>query len=352
MTNIYPFSSQEQRIDQASLWISKLDKGLSSKDEKALEKWLTENKENQRVFLEMAELWDKTSVLSRLTDLFPQPVEHHHESPWLRAAIAASIVAVVFSVFWGITQVSKPDSKKMIAISNQKDLYQTAIGEQSTVNLPDGTQITLNTNTKVKVNYTAEHRFLLLERGELHVDVAHDELRPLSVIAGNQVVQAVGTAFNIELYGDQRIELVVTEGKVRVATHDNEFQNVVSAYGYELSPIILSNASVAVAEGHQLIMGDPEEQVEIVEPAEIKAKLSWRDGNLIFRGEPLEEAIREISRYTSVRFEFKNKKLKKTKVVGLFKAGDVNGLIATLEHNLNIPVSYQYEEEKVLLGVR
>lgn len=357
MTNIYQFSSDSQRFDEASLWISKIDKGLSRKEEAALEKWLAQSKQNQQVFLEMAELWDKGNVLSRLTDLFPQPVEHKNDISWPSIAVAASLIAVVFSLFltmpeMSIPGISKPKPEMKIVSVHQKDFYQTAIGEQSTVNLPDGTQITLNTNTQVKVSYTDRHRFLILEHGELHVDVAHDELRPLSVIAGAQIVQAIGTAFNIELHSDQRIELVVTEGKVRVGTHGNIVDSTVSAYHDELSSIAFSDSSRAVSEGHQLILGDPEEDVEIAEPAEIKAKLSWRDGNLIFRGESLDEAIREISRYTSVRFVFNDRKIKKKKVVGLFKAGDVNGLLETLEHNFDIPVSYQYAEGKVLLGER
>ena len=352
MTNIYQFSSESKRFDEASVWVSKLDKGLSTKEEVALEKWLTQSPENKRVFLEMAELWDKTNVLSRLTDLFPKPIEHHDESGWLRAAIAASVIVAVFSLFWLMPSLNEPVKKPVIAVAHGKDLYQTAVGEQSTVNLPDGSQITLNTNTLVKVSYTDRHRFLVLEKGELHVDVAHDALRPLSVLAGNQIVQAIGTAFNIELYSDKRIELVVTEGKVRVGKHGSEADATISAYHDELSTAAFSDSSWAVSEGHQLILGNPEEQIEIAEPDEIKVKLSWREGNLIFRGESLDEAVKEISRYTSVKFIFKDRKLKKTKVVGLFKAGDVNGLLETLEHNFSIPVSYQFAEGKVYLGER
>ena len=50
----------------------------------------------------------------------------------------------------------------------------------------------------------------------MHIAVAHDPSRPLSVIVGNKVVQAVGTEFNVEITTDNSIELIVTDGVVMV----------------------------------------------------------------------------------------------------------------------------------------
>ena len=146
------------------------------------------------------------------------------------------------------------------------------------------------------------------------------------------------------MHHDNSIELVVTEGKVLVSSRDGTTEDIVSAQA-----VTLSDASLAVSEGHQLILGVPDEKVEAVEDADIQAKLSWREGTLVFQGESLAEAIREISRYTQVKFVFKDRSLKKMKVIGLFKAGDVNGLVTTLKDNFNISVSHQSSEGKILL---
>jgi transmembrane sensor len=69
---------------------------------------------------------------------------------------------------------------------------------------------------------------------------------------------------------------------------------------------------------------------------EIDVRLSWRDGNLIFRGQPLIEALNEIERYTPVEFVITDEKLKTVRVAGMFKAGDVEGLLETLRQNFNI----------------
>ncbi len=84
------------------------------------------------------------------------------------------------------------------------------------------------------------------------------------------------------------------------------------------------------------MLGAERETIAKVDDNEIVAKLSWRQGNLVFRGETLEEALVEINRYTSVQFEVADESIKQERIAGLFKAGDVDGLLAALEQNFNI----------------
>ncbi len=343
MSNVYQLSSQEGRFDEASMWISRLDRGMSAEEYSQLQQWLSESQENVDIFLKVAEAWDKTEILSKLADLFPEPVSNGVASRWFNPAMVATMAIFLLTAIWGLVFFSAPMQSDLVP--NVQGIYKTAIGEHSTINLPDGTQLVLNTNSLVRVSYTERQRVLELERGEMHVDVFHDESRPLSVVARDQVFQAVGTAFNIELHSDQRIELVVTEGKVLVGIHARETDSE-----GQLKPIVLPTSSVAVSGGQQLMVGAPQEEVELIEPDEIEIKLSWRQGNLIFRGESLEEAIAEISRYTSVEFVLLDENLKKIRVVGLFKAGDVTGLLTTLKDNFNI--THKRLDEKVILSQR
>jgi transmembrane sensor len=156
-------------------------------------------------------------------------------------------------------------------------------------------------------------------------------------------VKAVGTAFSLEIVSNQQIELVVTEGKVLVGVHQGP--QGVTADG---SPDFLESLSVTVSAGEQIILGPSEEEITDVPPEEIEVKLSWRQGNLIFRGESLEDAVAEIGRYTTVEFVILDDDLRKVRIAGLFKAGDVDGLLATLRENFNI--SYQRTGDgKILL---
>ena len=230
------------------------------------------------------------------------------------------------------------------------DVYETAIGEQATYELADGTRIALNTNSRVTVNYSASNRLLHLEHGELHITVARDKARPLSVLVVDRVVQAVGTEFNIEITGEQRIELVVTEGVVMVGIS----AGATDARSRQ-APLVLTQNATPVAAGQEVVIDandDPAKPVatETVDADDIAVKLSWREGNLIFRGESLEEAVSEVGRYTEVQFIFLDEESKKVRVAGLFKAGDVDGLLAALRQNFNISYEWVADDKITLSG--
>ncbi len=336
MTNISQIPTKPDRYDEASHWIVKLDRGLSHDEEIALQEWMALAPENQTILLQMTQLWDKMDAMSRLSDLFAKPTRQ--KRPWQMPyiAIAASVIFTAAAGLWLLF----PDSS---AIDDQYR-YQTAVGEQSTVMLSDGTKMILNTNTIVTVEYSDHQRLLHLAQGELHVNVAKDKNRPLSVIARDQVVQAIGTEFNIEITSDQQIELVVTEGKVKVGVAKPQKKLLANA-----PPTSLPEMSRTVSAGEKIILGANDHDIVEVTADDIEVKLSWRQGNLIFRGESLEDAVREVGRYTSVEFIFTDDDLKKTRVAGLFKAGDVEGLLATLRENFDI-VSQRIDKDKVLLS--
>lgn len=351
MSNIYNISPTEKTFDEASLWVSKLDRGLTAEEKSELGEWLAESDRHRLILIKMGQAWDKAEVLSRLADLFPEPLEHRSALRWGLPAMAASVAAAALTLWLGVSALNPVEIPDELAESNVEGLYKTAIGEHISVNLPDGTELILNTNTTVRVNYSDQQRLLTLEQGELHVDVAHDESRPLSVLVGGQVVQAVGTAFNIELSADRKVDLVVTEGKVLVGLREE------TSFSLERpDPIVMPASSLAISKGERILLGEldielPLEEVEVIEPAEIEVQLSWQEGNLVFRGEPLAQAIQEISRYTAVEFVFMDDSLKQVQVAGLFQTGDVEGLLVALEENFQID-SQRIDQKVLLVGRR
>ena len=339
MSNVYDFSSREQRYDEASLWIVRLDKQLSPEEAEALQRWMSDDSENAAVLLEMAKLWDKMDALGRLATLFQPPKKQVRRIPVFAVATMASILLAGMALWFVMT---RPDPQPFPAPTEY--VYQTDVGEHAEVTLSDGTGLILNTNSRITVQYTDSYRLLTLERGEVYVNVAKDKSRPLSVVAGDQVVEAVGTQFNVEITSDQQIELVVLEGRVKVGVHQRSENPAVMQ-----QPKMLAGSTRSLIAGESTLLGSAPEDVRDISPSDVEVKLSWRQGNLIFRGEPLEEAVREVERYTSIEFVFLDQELKKIRVAGLFKAGDVDGLLATLRENFNIV--YQYtDERKVLLG--
>jgi len=345
---------EERRLDTASQWIAKLDRGLARSEKHSLKKWLGESAKNMKVLLEVAHLWDKMNELSRLADLFPQSpsIDKRNRSKKWTSAIAASIVAVFMTGVYMNSDQPTSFTPQAIVDQNPHKILQTKIGESDSVILPDGSKIVLNTNTLAEVQYTPTARIIELKRGEIHIDVAHNKARPLSVIVGGKIIQAVGTAFNVEVK-NQSIELIVTDGKVLVAPVQSELELI----EFENSSIALPESSVAISKGEKVNLNlkvKPEEKtvtetIVKVAPIDIAASLSWRQGNLIFRGESLVEAMAEISRYSDVKFDLDDdSELKKIRVAGMFKTGDVTGLLNVLEQNFNIH-HQQIDEQRILL---
>src|SRR6202034_3836256 len=92
----------------------------------------------------------------------------------------------------------------------------TAAGQHRDVTLADGSIVSLNTNTIVETDLSRKLRQIYLRKGEAHFQVAHDRSRPFLVHAGDAVVRAVGTEFEVRLREDKHVEVLVNEGRVEV----------------------------------------------------------------------------------------------------------------------------------------
>lgn len=337
MSNIYQFQTESQIYDDASLWVARLDRGLSEEETEALRHWLALSPKHKDCLLEMADLWDRMDSLSVLSELFDPPAAQPRKTRSIGHtvwAVAASVLALVFAINLLVpaTQWQAPalEEQPLLASSETSDtLYETGIGAHSTVNLPDGTRMLLNTNTQVSVTYSDNERLLILKKGELLVEVAHDKQRPLRVQVGDKVVEAVGTAFNVYLKDDQSFDVIVTEGRVHVKPIEDKTITVLDA-----------NHSKAIQElgrGEKLsVRASQSTEVEAIGLAVINDRLSWRDGNLAFRGETLQDALNELSRYTPDSFKVVDPRIKDVRIAGLYKAGDVDGLLLALKENFNI----------------
>jgi len=344
MTNVYQLRNDEHNYEQASLWVARIDRGLTNDEIEQLHAWLAADSRNRSCLFELASLWDRMDSLALLSELFDPPVAKQSRSGWLSAgwAVAASITALALGLVLllpdsEVSDWQEPDFQEAGLGDN---VYETGLGVHSSVNLPDGTRMTLNTNTRVSVNYTEQERLLVLDRGEVHVEVAHEPARPLRVRAGGKQVEAVGTAFNVHLVDERRFELIVTEGKVRIDDYRPELSQAdkLSEPRHKEPARVLEKGQRMLVDSLEQTSAEPASasSAESIGEEDIHAKLSWRDGNLVFRGETLEEALAELSRYTPVTFEIEDEELTDLRIAGLFKTGDVQGLLTALKENFNI----------------
>ena len=332
MNNIRQFSSKEDIQEQACLWISRLDRGLKSDEKTELDAWLSESNAHRQALLDAASLWDDMSVLNELSGLFPQPTSRQSSKKGIMSKTAVWGIAATFLVMAiaVVVQRTWPNSTPEFAAVMQK--VQTGVGEQKNVTLADGSKLHLNTNSVVTVDFSSTTRNIVLLKGEAHFEVAHDKSRPFSVTAGNNTVTAVGTAFNMQYVDDNAFELVVTDGKVLVKDRFKASSSNESLFTKR--PV--AEEGLLMFAGEKATVQGKVEARESMSQNDIDDDLAWQQGMIVFKGEPLEAVLAEIGRYTPVRFNISDESLRKRRVAGYFKVGDLDGLLSALKSSFNI----------------
>lgn len=150
----------------------------------------------------------------------------------------------------------------------------TRYAEQLDLNLLDGSQAKLNSNSRITVKNRLRSREILLAQGEASFSVMH-EFRPFTVTVGQTTVKDIGTTFNISKWDTSYIA-TVQEGVVEICAN-----GVVTK--------VIAGESVKVDDG---VAGAPHQ-------ANLDRVTAWQSGKLMFNATPLSEVIAEIQRYRS-----------------------------------------------------
>ena len=358
MENIVELFDTDTIKDEASLWVVKLQgftyktgQPVPAEQVQALRQWLAKSDQHRDCFVRMLAAWDGMAMLEELADILPltevtEPVEPAPQAvawpQWLLAkmplkpALALPVMAscaVVLSL--------------VVALLPPRQLYTTAVGEQASFTLADGTVLTLNTQSELKINYSDKQRSVTLRRGEAHFEVAKNPDRPFVVRAGQGAVWAVGTAFNVS-HRDDYVDVLVAEGKVKVfsgLSSGDALPQLVEAEPAAVATQAASpdySAAPSVSRDVFLVAGEAAQyqdhivSKQALEKTYIDKKLAWQKGVLIFDGETLEVAMAEIARYSDRPLVISDHSIRKLRVGGRFKTDNIPALLETLSKSLNI----------------
>jgi transmembrane sensor len=309
--------------EQAAEWLMVLeDKGAAANP--AFSDWLRESPTHVQVYLRAATL---DTMLKRVDpdrsiefvrpapgtvvpDIGPDFNENLLElrsggvtrrSLW-RLAASVAAVGVLLAAAWTVHDLT----------GSRWETYRTDIGEQRTVELEDGSSLTLNTDSRVQVRFTSRERQLRLLAGEAMFRVQRDPGRPFSVHSGNAVVQAVGTAFNVYRKTDQTI-VSVLEGRVAV---DSVYLNA----------------------GEELRL-NARGEVETRSQAIIANVTAWRQRRLVFIDEPLSSIGHELNRYNrSPKIRVEGEAAQTLRYAAMLDADDPESLVAVLSEDPRVMV--------------
>jgi transmembrane sensor len=200
--------------------------------------------------------------------------------------------------------------------------YTTAIGEQRSIKLPDGSVVQLNTNSRVELHFSKEARDVRLLAGEALFVVAHDRARPFRVDTGTAIVQAVGTQFNLYRHQD-RTTVSVIEGRVQITT---------AAAPPKMSALAQRSAPpmpIPLAVGEEATVGGDGHIIKRATP-DVTRAIAWRERRLVFRDDPLTDVIVEFNRYNSLQLRVEGEDVGRRRFTGVLDADNPEALLKIL----------------------
>jgi transmembrane sensor len=230
-------------------------------------------------------------------------------------AAAASIAIAMFIVAALVYDNYKPLAR---ASNDVEEAFETSVGENRSVDLIDGSRVTLGGHTRVSVVLTGQVRSVKLERGEAYFEVAKDPARNFVVHAGGIAVTAVGTRFNV--HRAEKAIVTVTEGRVFVESSGRVERQMRRVY------LNAGEQSTASEEG----IGAA---VRVTDVAPI---LSWQSGRLSFRQLPLRDAVRDVNRYSLKPLVFESPGIGDIVVTGTVMTSNVAGWTKSLERAFDL----------------
>jgi transmembrane sensor len=205
------------------------------------------------------------------------------------------------------------------------------LGEQKMVELADHSHLVLNARTKLKVRFSTDIRSIELLEGQAQFSVAKDPARPFKVHAGSKTVVAVGTVFDVQLI-DNEFEVSMLEGRVAVLSATEVNSLSAAAIPLELST---GEALYVHADGEAAVV-----------KADIEAATAWRQGKVIFRDEPMSEAVHRLNRYSRQQVVIDDVQLGRLKVSGVFDSDDTQAFAEAMQSYL--PVTADLSRRSVI----
>lgn len=321
MSKLAEFPDLAAAREQAAGWISRLSRGLDAAEQAEFQRWRS-SPANARALQELSALWRDLDVLKELANIFPAPPATQTPAGpparnW-RPAMAAMLLLGLIGIGFVVQRQFFAD-KPVAATARQLITdYSTAIGEQRKVPLADGSVLAINTASLVQVvSLGRQSRELRLVRGEAHFTVAHDPTRPFRVSAAGHVVQAIGTAFDVQLRDGGGLQVLVTEGHVKLLSGDGSVGDLMRGQMMQLS-------------------ADGTARITQLDDDAMASRLSWRNGMLMFDGQTLADVVAEFSRYTNTRLVIADARLQQVRIGGYFPAGDTTALRDALRANFGI----------------
>lgn len=335
-------SLNEQIYQEAGEWFLEFRDGEPSAETRSdFDLWVRRSPEHLAAYLEIAAIWNEAPTLaspekSTLIERAAQdaanvvalgfasdlPAAAGEARPKNRLytqhrAIAAAILVLGVLAAWWYGSLSQ-------------SIYSTGIGEQRIIALKDGSHVTLNSRSKIRVHYTEGERGIELVEGQALFSVARDPTRPFVVGSGDARVRAVGTQFDVYRKSSGTVVTVV-EGQVAIGNDAVSPVRPEPGRSEEASP-----QPVLISAGQQLVVTRSEIKKPVA--ANVSNVTAWTQQQLAFDAASLSDVAEEFNRYNERQLRIRDRDAFEFRISGVFSSSDPAGLIRFLRDRPGIRV--------------
>lgn len=248
-------------------------------------------------------------------------------SRWQRWAAAATLVATLGGGGW-LWQHRQAETQ--VAARPATQYYATAYGETSTVHLPDGSEVKLNSNSTLRYASNlleGKVREVWLD-GEGYFSIKHlpDNRRFVVHTTAKLDVEVLGTKFTV-FRRHAQARVVLLSGKVRVAFADS-----------------LKRKAVILKPGELLETRDAQPQKVVHKAVQVDPYAAWKDDKLVFDETPIAEVATRLSDTYGVKVIVATPALNRRTVTGTFPAGGLNTVLQVLEKSFKLTIERQQNQ--------
>lgn len=244
------------------------------------------------------------------------------------SAAAAILIAAVYFIISYTGNGRASGAKTFLA----------AYGERKNIQLPDGSEVTLNAGSKIKINgdFGKAYRDVYLE-GEAFFDVKHNAKVPFIVHTSAMDVKAVGTAFNVKAYLNEKLtEASLIRGLVEVTLIENNHSKMLLYPNQKVMwdhVLATAGKSTTPLNNNKTITADSlTKKLVVTDDGNIK-EIAWKENKLIFDDQLFSEIATSLERWYGVQIKFEDDTLKEYRFTGIFEKEDLNTVLGFLKES-------------------
>lgn len=305
--------------EQASLWFTRRHgQRMSEADTRQFEDWLNAAPEHAKAYEVIAGVWREFDAMpkpavgaspARRSLFFPlwRPLGH---------SVAALFIAAILFLPYSQLPALLINNMTLMTTDNPKE-----------VTLPDGSQVFLGNQTRMRIAYETTVRQLYLDQGNVYFNVKSNPYRPFIIHADGRRIEVIGTQFEVS-HQQHQVAVHVSQGVVRFQTGEQQKNQYLLAGDSAVSPAV--NSKITLSK---------------INPQDVA---SWRSGELIFTDKTLAEILIQLEPYSPLQVEFSPPSLAQNTLSGRIDLHQPERFFHALPQLLPVKVIYK-DKNNVLI---